>query len=223
MALQEENVHLRNLVDMEKSVNTQQRPATSVIRSATPAEEDLLIGAALTTPRLGDLPTQEAQELLHSLLQENRALRKENTDLYSLREALLRQQEAVTKQNERLIKQIEGKPMYENESIISKLRNVFKKGLLLNRRTPRAPMALLTVNEPIKNEGSSRGGSVSARNSPLPPLKRSNSLISIPGQSSLISPLNQSITLLDQQSTVMGLNGTCILPVNNPQKSIQSN
>jgi regulator of replication initiation timing len=125
MALQEENVHLRNLVDMEKSVNTQQRPATSVIRSATPAEEDLLIGAALTTPRLGDLPTQEAQELLHSLLQENRALRKENTDLYSLREALLRQQEAVTKQNERLIKQIEGKPMYENESIISKLRNVF--------------------------------------------------------------------------------------------------
>lgn len=125
MALQEENVHLRNLVDMEKSVNTQQRPATSVIRSATPAEEDLLIGAALTTPRLGDLPTQEAQELLHSLLQENRALRKENTDLYSLREALLRQQEAVTKQNERLIKQIEGKPMYENESIISKLQNVF--------------------------------------------------------------------------------------------------
>ncbi|EFX85436.1 hypothetical protein DAPPUDRAFT_314281 [Daphnia pulex] len=107
MALQEENVHLRNLVDMEKSVNNQQRPSTSVIRSATPAEEDLLIGAALTTPRLGDLPTQEAQELLHSLLQENRALRKENTDLYSLREALLRQQEAVTKQNERLIKQIE--------------------------------------------------------------------------------------------------------------------
>ena len=114
MALQEENVHLRNLVDIEKSVNREpQRPATSVIRSASP-EEDLLIGAALTTPRLGDLPTQEAQELLHSLLQENRALRKENTDLYSLREALLRQQEAVTKQNERLIKQIEGKPMYES-------------------------------------------------------------------------------------------------------------
>ncbi len=123
MALQEENVHLRNLVDMEKSVNTQ-RPATSVIRSATP-EEDLLIGAALTTPRLGDLPTHEAQELLHSLLQENRALRKENTDLYSLREALLRQQEAVTKQNERLIKQIEGKPMYENESIIQTSKFLF--------------------------------------------------------------------------------------------------
>jgi regulator of replication initiation timing len=112
MALQEENVHLRNLVDIEKTVNKepQQRPGTSVIRSASP-QEDLLTGAALTTPRLGDLPTQEAQELLHSLLQENRALRKENTDLYSLREALLRQQEAVTKQNERLIKQIEGKSM----------------------------------------------------------------------------------------------------------------
>ena len=114
MALQEENVHLRNLVDMEKSNNKEtQRPVTAVIRSAS-HDEDLLIEAALTTPRLGDLPTQEAQQLLHSLLQENQALRKENNDLYSLREALLRQQEAVTKQNERLIKQIEGKPMYKS-------------------------------------------------------------------------------------------------------------
>ena len=68
-----------------------------------------LSGAALDTPRLGELPAGEAQQLLHSLLQENRALRKENADLYALREALLRQQEAVTKHNERLIKQIEGK------------------------------------------------------------------------------------------------------------------
>lgn len=116
MALQEENVHLRNLVDLEKS-NSQNnqlqppRPETAVIKPSVP-EQDILIGAALTTPRLGDLPTQEAQQLLHSLLQENRALRKENADLYALREALLRQQEAVTKHNERLIKQIEGKPMY---------------------------------------------------------------------------------------------------------------
>jgi cell shape-determining protein MreC len=43
MALQEENVHLRNLVDIEKTVNKepQQRPGTSVIRSASP-QEDLL-------------------------------------------------------------------------------------------------------------------------------------------------------------------------------------
>lgn len=115
MALQEENVHLRNLIDLEKSASQQQqqqptRPLTSVIRTNS-TDQDLLIGAALTTPRLVDLPATEAQQLLHSLLQENRALRKENADLYALREALLRQQEAVTKHNERLIKQIEGKPM----------------------------------------------------------------------------------------------------------------
>ena len=111
MALQEENIHLRNLVDLEKTNSQQQpiRPETAVLKSSP--EQDILIGAALTTPRLGDLPTQEAQQLLHSLLQENRALRKENADLYALREALLRQQDAVTKHNERLIKQIEGKPM----------------------------------------------------------------------------------------------------------------
>ena len=69
----------------------------------------MINGAALNTPRLGELPPKEAQQLLHSLLQENRALRKENADLYALREALLRQQEAVTKHNERLLKQIEGR------------------------------------------------------------------------------------------------------------------
>ena len=106
MALQEENVHLRNLVDLEKTNDVIGRSQSSM---GTSSEQEM-IGAALTTPRLGDLPTNEAQQLLHSLLQENRALRKENADLYALREALLRQQEAVTKHNERLIKQIEGKP-----------------------------------------------------------------------------------------------------------------
>lgn len=118
MALQEENVHLRNLIDLEKSASQQQeRPQTAVIRASSP-DQDLLTEAALNTPRLAELPANEAHQLLHSLLQENRALRKENADLYSLREALLRQQEAVTKHNERLIKQIEGKPMYTNMPII---------------------------------------------------------------------------------------------------------
>ena len=108
MALQEENIHLRNLVDLEKSNSgDSMRPVTSGDESLS---EEQMMGAAMITPRLADLPQIEAQQLLHSLLQENRALRKENADLYALREALLRQQEAVTKQNERLIKQLEGKP-----------------------------------------------------------------------------------------------------------------
>ena len=105
VALQEENIHLRNLVDLEKTTNK----STLAVPGGIDSEHESMIGAALTTPRLSDLPGQEAQQLLHSLLQENRALRKENADLYALREALMRQQEAVTKHNERLIKQLEGK------------------------------------------------------------------------------------------------------------------
>lgn len=105
VALQEENIHLRNLIDLEKSTNSKST------LDVPGSEHESMVGAALTTPRLSDLPAQEAQQLLHSLLQENRALRKENADLYALREALMRQQEAVTKHNERLIKQLEGKPM----------------------------------------------------------------------------------------------------------------
>ena len=59
------------------------------------------------------LPTapDEATELVRTLLEENRALRKENADLYALREALLRQQEAVSKHNEKLLKKIEASPL----------------------------------------------------------------------------------------------------------------
>ncbi|XP_032780386.2 kinesin-like protein KIF12 [Daphnia magna] len=190
MALQEENVHLRNLIDLEKSSSQQpERPLTAVIRSSS-TEQVLLSGAATDTPRFSELPAHEAHQLLHSLLQENRALRKENADLYSLREALLRQQEAVTKHNERLIKQIEGKPI----------------------RTSQPIMTFLSPDGPSKIEPTN-GGSVSARTSPLPQLKRSNSLTSISGRSSLANPLSQSVTLLNQQSPTMGLNGTGILPM----------
>ena len=111
-ALQEENVHLRNLVDIQKTLaqqNAPQRLTSSSASARDSFEHQMINGAALNTPRLGELPPKEAQQLLHSLLQENRALRKENADLYALREALLRQQEAVTKHNERLLKQIEGR------------------------------------------------------------------------------------------------------------------
>ena len=112
----EENVHLRNLVDFQKTVAAVQSGgrARSSPTAVSGGDEqmagttvELLNDAALNTPRLRELPASEAQQLLHSLLQENRALRKENADLYALREALLRQQEAVTKHNERLLKQIE--------------------------------------------------------------------------------------------------------------------
>ena len=115
LALQEENVHLRHVIDMEKSIQQQlQQQVQQVPDAAVKASGELMElspdAVAKASGELLELPPGEVQNLLDNLLQENRILRKENADLYALREALLRQQEAVTKHNERLIRQIEGKP-----------------------------------------------------------------------------------------------------------------
>ena len=104
LALQEENVHLRHVIDMEKSIQQQ------VEQQVQQQVQQVPDAAVKASGELMELPPGDVQNLLDNLLQENRILRKENADLYALREALLRQQEAVTKHNERLIRQIEGKP-----------------------------------------------------------------------------------------------------------------
>lgn len=200
MALQEENIHLRNLIDLEKT-NSQSRPVTSSSLLEVPGSElhqESLNGAALTTPRLVDLPAQEAQQLLHSLLQENRALRKENADLYALREALLRQQEAVTKHNERLIKQIEGKQTTQQQR-------------------PATPYSGDYDND-IAGTISRSGAS-----SPTMALKRSNSLSSISGRTVIVSNQSSQSKNLHKMPSAMGLNGTSILPVRgDAQRSLGS-
>ena len=100
VALQEENLHLRHVVDLEKSI---QQPTGPSPPETNPGQLSEQLSAQLSDE-------SQVENMVHNLLHENRALRKENADLYALREALLRQQEAVTKHNERLIRQIEGKP-----------------------------------------------------------------------------------------------------------------
>ena len=104
VALQEENVHLRHVIDMEKSIQEQQQQQQQQLLQHVPD------AVTESTEELMELQPTQVQHLVDNLLQENRALRKENADLYALREALLRQQEAVTKHNEKLIRHIEGKP-----------------------------------------------------------------------------------------------------------------
>jgi len=116
VALQEENIHLRHVIDMEKSIQKQQ--AQQVPDAAVEASGELM-----------EMPPAEVQNLLDNLLQENRALRKENADLYALREALLRQQEAVTKHNERLIRQIEGKSEWVLHPLCTPQGDLFPKQL----------------------------------------------------------------------------------------------
>mgnify|MGYP006989418233 FL=1 len=57
--------------------------------------------------KLADLEGQELIELVKHYMQENDALRKENSDLFSTRDILIRDQELVCRENERLLKKLE--------------------------------------------------------------------------------------------------------------------
>lgn len=57
--------------------------------------------------KLAELECPQLIELLKLYVHENEALRKENAELFSSRELLLRDQEVVSRENERLLKKLE--------------------------------------------------------------------------------------------------------------------
>lgn len=68
---------------------------------------------ALTTPaavaldKLTELEGPELTELVRHYLTENEALRRENSELFTTRELLIRDQDLVCRENERLLKKLE--------------------------------------------------------------------------------------------------------------------
>lgn len=57
--------------------------------------------------KLAELESSELSKLLRSYITENEALRRENAELYSTREQVMRDQELVCRENERLLKKLE--------------------------------------------------------------------------------------------------------------------
>ena len=57
--------------------------------------------------RLDELDSSTLVELIKDYMNENQELRRENMDLFSVRDMMLRDQELVCRENERLLKKLE--------------------------------------------------------------------------------------------------------------------
>ena len=73
-----------------------------LIYSATPATMK-----KIDKRRLDELDSSTLVELIKDYMKENQELRRENMDLFSVRDMMLRDQELVCRENERLLKKLE--------------------------------------------------------------------------------------------------------------------
>ncbi|XP_052753169.1 kinesin-like protein KIF12 isoform X1 [Galleria mellonella] len=93
-ALQAENQHLRTALHVQTDYNIDYNQ-----RSRTPTR--------IEPNKLYQLPQTELFELVQLHMEENSALRNENTELFSVRDQLLKDQELLSRENERLLKKLE--------------------------------------------------------------------------------------------------------------------
>ncbi|EEB15209.1 Kinesin-II 85 kDa subunit, putative [Pediculus humanus corporis] len=110
-ALQNENEHLRSLLNLGRMP----LESRSLLETSDGIGSKLSLSSGSIVPvmtevelkKLADLEGQELIELVKHYMQENDALRKENSDLFSTRDILIRDQELVCRENERLLKKLE--------------------------------------------------------------------------------------------------------------------
>ncbi|KAK6625246.1 hypothetical protein RUM43_005540 [Polyplax serrata] len=108
-ALQNENDHLRSLLNLSRE------PIESPLQISEKAGEKAVAEGLPVVPahprvdleKLAELEGQELVELVKHYMKENDALRKENSELFSTRDILIRDQELVCRENERLLKKLE--------------------------------------------------------------------------------------------------------------------
>ena len=74
----------------------------NIFYSATPATMK-----KIDKRRLDELDSSTLVELIKDYMKENQELRRENMDLFSVRDMMLRDQELVCRENERLLKKLE--------------------------------------------------------------------------------------------------------------------
>ena len=75
---------------------------SSLLFIATPATSK-----KIDKQRLNELDSSTLVDLIKDYMRENQDLRKENMDLFSIRDMMVRDQELVCKENERLLKKLE--------------------------------------------------------------------------------------------------------------------
>ncbi len=78
------------------------RQVSSLLFIATPATVK-----RIDKSRLNELDSSTLVDLIKDYMSENAELRRENGDLFSVRDMLLRDQELVCRENERLLKKLE--------------------------------------------------------------------------------------------------------------------
>ncbi|CAH1638396.1 unnamed protein product [Spodoptera littoralis] len=93
-ALQAENQHLRTALHVQTDYNLD-----SYSQRRTPTQ--------IEPNKLYQLPQSELVELVQLHMEENTALRAENSELFGVRDSLLRDQELLSRENERLLKKLE--------------------------------------------------------------------------------------------------------------------
>ncbi|XP_033230766.1 kinesin-like protein KIF12 [Belonocnema kinseyi] len=99
-ALQTENDHLRAALHLGSD-------ASNISRSESKAESRVPKTPPVDLDKLAELENSELSQLIRAYMNENEALRRENAELYSTREQVIRDQEVVCKENERLLKKLE--------------------------------------------------------------------------------------------------------------------
>ncbi|XP_025201494.1 kinesin-like protein KIF12 [Melanaphis sacchari] len=92
-ALQNENDHLRNALDINKT------SSASILNVKMPPNMDM--------DRLIQMDPKELVDLVKHYANENEALRRENAELFNSRDLLQRDHEIVCRENERLLKKLE--------------------------------------------------------------------------------------------------------------------
>lgn len=107
-ALNLENEHLKSALNLHSDIFENIGSSGSTMDLNNQIERKPIPAAPLVDlDRMSDLEVAEIIELVKLYVQENEALRTENTELFNARDMILRDQEVVCRENERLLKKLE--------------------------------------------------------------------------------------------------------------------
>ncbi|KAG6463869.1 hypothetical protein O3G_MSEX014123, partial [Manduca sexta] len=132
-ALQAENQHLRTALHVQTDYNND---TYNPKHRTSPMERN----------KLYQLPPSELVELVQLHMEENSALRAENTELFGVRDQLLRDQELLSRENERLLKKLEDVNSVYHTKLFGVQGQILQDQKLIKRKNERLLKKLEDVN-----------------------------------------------------------------------------